>query len=186
MKTFGKFSSIWVSTDHPDIAQEAERLGVFVHWRSAETATDTASSLFSVQEFCSRMPGISNIGLIQCTSPFLSSDIMLMAYELLSRGYDSAFSVTRTHNLLWKETSNGEITPANFDRRRRPRRQDWNGNLQENGMLYFTSIDCIKFGLLQGGRIGYVEVPQLQSLEIDSKIDLRIAEILFDAHLFDI
>ncbi|XP_071444009.1 N-acylneuraminate cytidylyltransferase A [Hetaerina americana] len=103
MKEFGKFSSIWVSTDHVEIAKEAERSGVFVHWRAKETATDSASSLLAVQEFCGRKPGVSYIGLIQCTSPFLSPRIIKEAYSMIANGYDSVFTVTRDHKLRWKE-----------------------------------------------------------------------------------
>lgn len=45
----------------------------------------------------------------------------------------------------------GEVTkPFNLDPANRPRRQDWNGELCENGSFYFTTRDLImNKGLLQ-------------------------------------
>ena len=54
---------MWVSTDNIDIAAETMRAGAPVHWRSDETATDTATSLVAVQEFASLHPGNSTKSL---------------------------------------------------------------------------------------------------------------------------
>ncbi|GFG30637.1 hypothetical protein Cfor_00014 [Coptotermes formosanus] len=55
---FGRFSSIWVSTESADIAKEASMSGAEVHWRSPESATDTAPAIVGVQEFCSFHQGL--------------------------------------------------------------------------------------------------------------------------------
>lgn len=52
------FSSIWVSTDSAHIAKEASMSGAEVHWRSPESATDTAPTVVGVQEFCSCHQGL--------------------------------------------------------------------------------------------------------------------------------
>ena len=65
----------------------------------------------------------------------------------------------------------------NFDPLNRPRRQDWKGDLVENGMLYFARRHLIeRLHVLQGGRCMYVEVPTNLSIEIDSSLDLAHAE----------
>jgi N-acylneuraminate cytidylyltransferase len=46
----------------------------------------------------------------------------------------------------------GGVEPLNFNPKRRPRRQDWKGELLENGMFYFATKNLISYGLLQGGR----------------------------------
>jgi len=48
--------------------------------------------------------------------------------------------------------SDGGVEPLNFNPKRRPRRQDWDGELLENGMFYFATKNLINYGLLQGGR----------------------------------
>jgi len=45
----------------------------------------------------------------------------------------------------------GGVIAANFDPKKRPRRQDWDGELVENGMFYFARSWLIDEGLLQGG-----------------------------------
>jgi N-acylneuraminate/3-deoxy-D-glycero-D-galacto-nononate cytidylyltransferase len=45
-----------------------------------------------------------------------------------------------------------KIMPLNFNPRKRPRRQDLNGELVENGMFYFTRRNLILNGVIQGGR----------------------------------
>jgi CMP-N-acetylneuraminic acid synthetase len=47
-----------VSTDSIDIAEEAGTAGAQVHWRSSESATDSAPSIVGVQDFCSFHPGL--------------------------------------------------------------------------------------------------------------------------------
>ena len=65
----------------------------------------------------------------------------------------------------------------NFDPLNRPRRQDWKGDLVENGMMYFAKRHLIEHSkALQGGKCTYVEVPPSLSIEIDSSLDLAHAE----------
>ena len=65
----------------------------------------------------------------------------------------------------------------NFDPVHRPRRQDWKGDLVENGMLYFAKRHLIENDrVLQGGKCTYIEVPSTLSIEIDSCLDLAHAE----------
>ena len=85
----------------------------------------------------------------------------------------------RSKKLRWSEMadSNDKTTsPQNFDPSNRPRRQDLAGDIVENGMFYFSRRDLISEGLFQGGRCGYVEIPQEYSIEIDTPFDLAFAE----------
>ena len=47
--------------------------------------------------------------------------------------------------------SEGGIRATNFNPENRPRRQDWAGELVENGAFYFTTVDLLQRGLIQGG-----------------------------------
>ncbi|XP_050686206.1 N-acylneuraminate cytidylyltransferase A-like [Eriocheir sinensis] len=168
------FKSVWVSTDSDLIAECAREGEAQVHWRAPYTATDDASSVCAVQEFLKHHPEITIVCLVQCTSPFLKAEYLQSGLEKMGQGYDSVFSVTRRHLLRWSE---GEFTVAqNFSPKHRPRRQDWPGELSENGMFYAAKVELVKSGLLQGNRCGYVEVPQEDSLEIDSPFDAVVAQ----------
>ena len=104
MKAFGRFDSIWVSTDHPMIAQCASQMGASVFHRSSKFAKCGSPSVDAVQEFLSARPEVDIVGLVQCTSPFLQPEFLHKAYELIiEQGYDSVFSVTRDKKLRWSE-----------------------------------------------------------------------------------
>lgn len=67
-----------------------------VHWRSEDTATDTASSIFAVQEFLKHHSEVDYVALIQCTSVFLKPEYLQKALSFLKQGnVDCVFSVTR-------------------------------------------------------------------------------------------
>lgn len=55
------FESVWVSTDVENIAAEAEIAGAQVHWRTPDTATDSASTLSVVHDFLKSHPGRYNV-----------------------------------------------------------------------------------------------------------------------------
>ncbi|CAH1405941.1 unnamed protein product [Nezara viridula] len=182
MTEFGKFDSIWVSTDDIVIANEAKRGKASVHWRPSYTASDSASTVVAVNEFLEKHDEVTKIGVIQCTSPFLKVEYLEEAYRKLNNNIDSVFSVTRQHKLRWGYNSSGQLQPENFDLHHRPRRQDWDGELIENGMFYFTDAFMLKHSMiLQGGKLGVVEIPANLSLEIDTFNDLEVAEILMNS-----
>ena len=105
MRAFGRFDSIWVSTDHPLIARCAASLGASVFQRSARYARCGTPSVDAVQEFLIQHPEVDIIGLVQCTSPFLQPEYLGRAYDLMTEeGFDSVFSVTRDKKLRWAES----------------------------------------------------------------------------------
>lgn len=85
----------------------------------------------------------------------------------------------RTFKLRWAYDKNAEkLLPINFEPQRRPRRQDWNGELIENGMVYVAKRSLLLNGLFQNERCGYVEVDPDDELEIDSPEHLQLANVL--------
>ncbi|XP_072418372.1 N-acylneuraminate cytidylyltransferase A isoform X2 [Chiloscyllium punctatum] len=173
-----QFDSVWVSTDHDDIEAVARKFGAQVHRRSAEVSRDTTSSLDTILEFLESHKEINVVGHLQCTSPCLHprhlKDVVKMFKE---EQYDSIFSVVRHHHFRWKEVSKGELTqPLNLNPAKRPRRQDWRGELCENGSFYFATTKLINTNCLQGGKISYYEMDAEYSVDIDVDIDWPIAE----------
>lgn len=151
IKASGAFQHIYVSTDHDQIAKEAETNNVSVHRRSEEYSRDNTSSIESVVEFLQHHPEIMQLALIQCTSPFTEPDYLKAAKYHFDLA-ECVFSAERSHKLRWR--FNGierGVTPLNFDPAKRPRRQDWEGELVENGMFYFASRRLImEFNAFQG------------------------------------
>lgn len=174
------FDSIWVSTDHDEIERVAKNWGAQVHRRSTDVSKDTSTSLETLQEFSRLNPEVDVICNIQATSPCLHPHHLKKAVEMMTKqGYESVFSVVRRHHFRWQEIKKGEATsttPLNLDPSRRPRRQDWDGELCENGSFYFATKDLVTQGLLQGGKIAYFEMLPEYSVDIDVDIDWPVAE----------
>ncbi|XP_039997437.1 N-acylneuraminate cytidylyltransferase A [Xiphias gladius] len=175
------FDSVWVSTDHDEIEKVAKSWGAKVHRRSPEVSRDSSTSLETIQEFVRLNPEVDVICNIQATSPCLHPHHVKEALEMITlQGFDSVFSVVRRHQFRWQEVKqgSGEMTkPLNLDPANRPRRQDWDGELCENGSFYFTTKDLIvNEGLLQGGKVGYYEMLPEYSVDIDVDIDWPVAE----------
>ncbi|XP_013866043.1 N-acylneuraminate cytidylyltransferase [Austrofundulus limnaeus] len=175
------FDSVWVSTDHDEIEKVAKSWGAKVHRRSAQVSEDVTSSVKTIQEFLSKNKDVDIVCHIQATSPCLHpSHLQGALKKILEDGYDSVFSVVRRHQFRWKEVKkdSGESTePFNIDPLKRPRRQDWDGELYENGSFYISSRDFItKTGSLQGGKVAYYEMEPEHSVDIDVDIDWPVAE----------
>jgi N-acylneuraminate cytidylyltransferase len=73
---------------------------------------------------------------------------------------------------------------AEYDYLNRPRRQDLsreNVRFVENGSIYIFSREHFeKTGNRLGGKIGYVEWPEEYRIEIDSPLDFKFAEQIFN------
>ncbi|RVE60691.1 hypothetical protein OJAV_G00183720 [Oryzias javanicus] len=176
----GVFDSVWVSTDHDEIEKVAKFFGAKVHRRSPEVSKDTSSSLETIQEFLERNPGVDVVCNIQATSPGLHPFHLSKALKMITvDGYDSVFSVVRSYQFRWKEVkgSSDQTEPLNLDPKNRPRRQDWDGELYENGCFYIATTSLImNEGRLQGGKMAYYEMLPQHSVDIDNDFDWPKAE----------
>ncbi|XP_036431225.1 N-acylneuraminate cytidylyltransferase B, partial [Colossoma macropomum] len=172
--------SVWVSTDHDEIERVAKQWGAQVIRRSPEVSRDSSSSLDTIQEFLKLRPEVDIVCHIQATSPCLHPYHIKEALQMITdEGYDSVFAVVRRHQFRWSEVKKEEgknPTPLNLNTAKRPRRQDWPGEICENGSFYFTKREILEKGLQQGGRIAYYEMLPEHSVDIDVDIDWPIAE----------
>ena len=187
---------VYVATDSEQIRETVESFQagyggeqfakVQVIPRSAESATDTASTEFAMLEFAENY-FFDNIVLIQATSPLLQASDLNRGFALFNtEGTDSVLSVVRQKRFHWKTDENGLAYPANYDVYHRPRRQEFDGYLVENGAFYITS----RAGLLQSqnrvsGNIRAVEMDEDTFFEIDEPSDWLIIEALMKKKRLD-
>ena len=145
--------------------------------RSAESASDTASTEFAMLEFAGNYD-FDNIVLIQATSPLLSAEDLNRGFEAYETdGTDSVLSVVRQKRFNWKTDDEGFATPSNYDVFNRPRRQEFDGYLVENGAFYITSKELLlKSKNRVSGKIKAVEMPEDSFFEIDEPSDFEIIE----------
>ena len=149
---------------------------VRVMQRGEDTATDEASTESAIVEFCEKVKyDFSVFCLLQATSPMTTADDINRALARLDEGYDSALSVVRTHRFSWSEDGNA----LNYDPAKRPRRQDFDGMLIENGAVYATAKKVlIKNKNRISGSIGLVEMDIDSYHEIDEENDWQLVESL--------
>ena len=169
-----------MSTDHDDIERVARKGGAKVHRRGPEVSKDTSTSVEIIKEFLmAQKPECDILVLPQATCPCIKPEHFLEMMDKYENGsYDSLFTVVRLHLFRWQEVCIGESSkPINLDPYNRPRRQDWNGELYENGAIYITQKDLlVKDGVLQGGKVGCYEMQPHLFVDIESLDDWPIAE----------
>lgn len=147
--------------------------------RSAESASDTASTESAMLEFAEKHD-FDNIVLIQATSPLLQAKDLDRGFESFqSEGTDSVLSVVRQKRFHWANDKNGFAYPTNYDVFHRPRRQEFDGYLVENGAFYICSkTDLLKTRNRVSGNIKAVEMNEDTFFEIDEPSDWVIIEAL--------
>ena len=145
--------------------------------RSEETATDTASTESAMLEFAERFD-FENIILIQATSPLLRSTDLTAAIEKYESGNnDSILSAVRQKRFIWEEDPEKGASAVNYDYMRRPRRQEFDGYLVENGAFYITSKErLLETGNRISGKIGIHEMAEETYFEIDEPSDWIVIE----------
>ena len=167
----------WVSTDSSLIKEVALKYGAKVIDRPPQYAMDYSPSEDVIKHFLMHND-CDVIVLIEPTHPFLTSDDINAAIEIfLSGDYDSLVTLERKKIFLW-QIDKDIAYPTNYNYRRRPRMQDFNGCYVETGGLWITTVDAFKeSGSRLSGCIGYYILPHF-SIDIDDPTDFRIAECM--------
>lgn len=157
-----------------ELFKKAEVIG-----RSSESASDTASTEFAMLEFADKME-FDNIVLVQATSPLLVSADLDRGFKAFGEeNVDSVLSVVRQKRFHWGNDENGFAHPTNYDVFHRPRRQEFDGYLVENGAFYISSKeDLLKSKNRVSGNIKAVEMKEDTFFEIDEPSDWVIIEAL--------
>lgn len=178
--------AIIVSTDCNEIEKTVLSFNfnkVSIFKRGAVNATDNASTESAIVEYISssKLNDTDLLFLVQATNPFiLSSDINLALKLMLEKSADSLLTCCRIKRFFWNEDG----TPKNYNYKNRPRRQDFSGELIENGAFYINSVGNIKKeGNRLSGRVCIYEMKEHSCFEIDEPDDWIIVEELMKKHV---
>lgn len=178
-----------VATDSSEIKTVVKSFNmpkVEIYARDAQNATDTASTESVMLEYINKsdLKKDDNFFLIQATSPMLKAEHIDGMFEYFQKsGADSIFSGVVEKQFHWQIANSQQnfVEPVNYDYRNRPRRQEFEGLVAENGACYINSVKnilCDKCRL--SGNITYYELPLYTSYEIDEEADWKIVETLMD------
>lgn len=184
-------SSTWVSTDSEDIAKVATEYDAKVLMRPAEYAEDSSPSELALIHFCQNIKS-KNVVFIQPTSPLVSFKDINNGLKMLEK-YDSVFSGCKEHWVPRWEINNHSKTNKiwlnehEWNIYKRPRRQDMEELVVENGAFYISSSELIlKNKLRYSGSIGFVEMPPSRSFQVDNKDDLLIIESMIKNNIWSV
>lgn len=172
-------SDIIVSTDHAEIEKAALDFGskkVHIHHRSPANAQDKSSTESVMLEYLkiSHHENDDQFILVQATNPFpVAHDFSKALKQIKKEKAQSLLSVVRSKRFFWSESGK----PLNYDFKKRPRRQDFDGMMMENGAFYISSVGAIlKSKNRLSGKISLYEMPEESGFEIDEPSDWTIVE----------
>ena len=179
---------VFVSTDSKEIRacvegfcfEDTERFQkVNVIDRSAETATDTASTESAMIEFA-KSRRFDNVVLIPATSPMLTGADLDNGFNIFdSAGTDSVLSVVPQKRFIWGIDNDGNASAQNYDVNNRPRRQDFEEYYVENGAFYITSRKALlESGCRLSGNIRVSLMSEDTYYEIDEPDDWFVTDAL--------
>ncbi|MBC8250882.1 MAG: acylneuraminate cytidylyltransferase family protein [Candidatus Nitrosopelagicus sp.] len=170
-----------VSSDHSKILQRATKLGAEIIKRPKHLATD-ASHIEPVIDYCLNFLKLKEdycpdiIILLQNTSPLRTKKHVDDALNIfLSSKYDSMLSGYYSHHFFWR-IKNSIAIPMNYIPKKRPNRQDFDYQFIENGAIYITKYSTFKKSKCRiSGKIGFFEMNEGLSIDIDTELDLKQA-----------
>lgn len=185
--TAGIIDEIVVATDCEEIKSVVEGLDfpgkTKIFLRSAENAQDHSSTESVMLEYIEqeKLQDKDVFILVQSTNPFVrSKDFETAVQQYYNDEADSLLTCSRIKRFLWN--SNG--TPLNYDYTNRPRRQDFKGDLMENGAFYINQVGNIRaFNNRLSGKISVYEMPEYTALDIDEEDDWLVGEMLMKKYL---
>ena len=177
---------IIVATDSDKIegvVNSQQYLKTEIYRRSAQNASDTASTESVMFEYIqhAHLSEDAVFVLVQATSPLTQTVHFSEALKVYSEGqYDSMLTCVRNKRFFW----NADGSSMNYDYMCRPRRQEFDGMLMENGAFYINTVtNILQSGNRLSGKIGIYEMPEYTSFEIDEPDDWEVMENLMRRHL---
>lgn len=187
------FDSIVVSTDDPEIADVARAFGAEVPFlRPPNLACDKAPTVPVIQHAVSFIEAKSSqqldwVCLLQPTCPLRTGDDIREAVRLAQSRpeCDSVISVHRVlanHPALMKRIEKDRLVPFSIPEVEGTRRQDYAPHAyMRNGAIYLTRRDVVmNQASVWGQHIAPFVMPDERSTNVDSELDLRMAELLLN------
>lgn len=178
-------NKIYVSSDDKKILKDSLKLNVKIIDRPKKLSNSKIMPEFAIIHFLNKIkllePLPNLICFLHCTSPFTKTeDIDRAIIKLKKNKLDCIFSVSKSHAFLWKGKKNNIAKPINHNIKKiRLARQSINDQFLETGNFYiFKTEKFLKFKNRFFGKIGFYELPQERSLNIDSEFDINLGNFI--------
>jgi CMP-N,N'-diacetyllegionaminic acid synthase len=194
-RKFASDKDICVSTDGDDIINTVENYGLTVPFkRPGELATDQSGSygvMLHALEFYENLGRhYDTMVLLQPTSPFRKLENVKACIDKYEQGnYDMVVSVMEaTTNPFYNcfiSDKYGYLKRL-VDSTNIVRRQDAPKAYEFNGSCYVINAAILKqMPLNEFAHIGFVEMDEIHSLDLDTILDWKFAEMIIKEHLLD-
>lgn len=160
---------VYIDTDSKNIINSClNKPWVNTYYRSSKLIGNNTSVVDIIANFISKFNITQPICQIHVTSPFLQIDHIKHSFELVDKGFDSVFGVTRIQKRFWGE--NG--LPLNHDPKNLIPTQNLKVWYEENSYLYtFKPEVIIKYENRIGGHFHMMEIGFPYNLDIDIEDD---------------
>jgi len=172
-----------VSTDHEGIAEVAREWGAEVPFmRPAEFAGDLVTLdpvIYHAVETLEERDGmqIDVVLTVQPTCPLLRSEtIDRSVHTLMDGGFDSIIMLQEIRHLYWRRV-NGHFEPMYA---KRANRQELDPLFPEVGAVFASRRSVITPQNRLGTNIGHVIGLEEEAIDIDTEIDLKLAELVIE------
>ena len=176
--TLKEIDEVYVYCSNPEIVEYIPE-GVKYLPRSTSLDQDTTKINEVLSSFAEDVDADIYI-LAHTTAPFVGSESIRKGLEaVLSERYDSAFSVKKIQDFLWKDG-----TPFNYSLHQIPRTQDLPVMYEETSGFYIYRKEVLtRMNRRIGERPYLVEVGQIEGIDIDENEDFLIADAVYN-HFF--
>lgn len=181
------FDKVFVSTDSKEYANISEDCGADASFlRSAKTSSDKASTWDAVREVLAELEKrgeyFDEIMVLQVTSPLRNKEDIINSINLFyDKRADAVVSMTEMeHSPLWSNTLPSDLSMDDFDD---PKfadvpRQALPKYYRYNGAIYLLKKSELEEPqMFKKNSYAYI-MPQNRSIDIDTELDFKIAEIL--------
>lgn len=182
---------VFIDTDSQEVIDECNRddrlSGVVAYSRDQkfidmENDPDNSLSpaLLMVENFLSKFVENDDevIILTHVTSPFLKTETMLRAVNILEEGFDTVHSVTVKQDFAWLESFDN---PINFNPRVVQRTQDLDKIYFSNGAFFIFTKKTFMKNLNRFGENNFLyEIDKVEGLEIDTMEDFEFAKTVYE------
>jgi len=184
-KSCEKIDHVVVNTEDDEISKIAKKLGALTQDRPEDFWYDNTFQevdrllAWSISDLERQGFHPTVVLLLYPTSPLRKPSAIESCLDLvLTENYDSALTLKEDRSYLWKVLKDSSVQPTNYDPKLRGPNQleGWNQWVENKAVYVFTRDLIVETGCRLGGKIGFVEMSKLDSIDIDTPDDFKLAE----------
>ena len=186
------FYRVVVSTEDKEIAEISRNYGADLPFlRPKKLSNDDSTSLDVVKYTLHKIEGIDKVNIdwvmiLQPTSPLRKTEDIEKCIKIINkRKCDTVVSVKNVNNSHPNKVkvvnNEGYLEPYDLNNFSHIRRQELSPQVfQTNGAIFLIHRSLIEKNIIFGNKVIPYEMPLERSIDIDTELDFRIAEFLYN------